>query len=1057
MRLSHFFIDRPIFAAVLAIFITLIGGVAYFTLPVAQYPEIAPPTIVVTASYPGASAEVVSNTVATPLEQEINGVEHMLYMVSQATADGNLQLTVTFALGTNLDIAQVLVQNRVAVAEPRLPEEVRRIGVTVRKNSPDLMMVIHLSSPDASRDQLYISNYATLQIKDVLARLDGVGDVRVFGARDYAMRIWLDPERTAARNLTAGEVVAALQAQNVQVAAGVLNQPPVPKPGAFQLNIETLGRLTDPRQFANIIVRTDSDGRVTRIRDIGSVELGAQDYNANGYLDERSAVPLLIFQRPGSNALATADEILTTMKELAKDFPTGLQYDVVYNPTDFIAQSVEAVKHTIYEAVGLVVLVVILFLQTWRASIIPVIAIPVSLIGTFAVLAAAGFSLNNLSLFGLVLAIGIVVDDAIVVVENVERNLREGMSPKEAAHRTMDEVGAALIAIAIVLSAVFVPAAFIPGISGQFFRQFAVTIASATVISCFLSLTLSPAMCAILFKPHVENPRRPPLLLRPIHAFFRGFNWAFAGMSNGYAAATRRLVRLSVLMLIVYAGLIGLTGWQFAHTPTGFIPQQDQGYLITVLQLPPGSSLARTDAVVRRTAKLMLGTPGINHVVPFAGFDGATFTNAPNAGVIFSALAPFSERAEQGLSAGKILGELTQRLASVQDAFIITIPPPPVRGIGNAGGFKMMVQDKRGRGLEALDAANQDMVGAANQTPGIVGAFSLFNTRTPKIYADIDRVRAEMLGVSADKVFETLEVYVGSAFVNEFNLLGRTYRVTAQADGKFRQNLRDIANLKTRNDAGAMVPIGAVASFRDITGPYRVTRYNLFPAAEIQGNTPPGFSTGQTLAAMEKLAAERLPDGFGYQWTELAFQQKLAGANGLLVFVAAVVFVFLALAAQYESWSLPFAVILIVPMCLLAGVTGLQFRQLGVDILGQIGFVVLVGLAAKNAILIVEFAKQAEERGADRFAAAVEAAHTRLRPILMTSLAFILGVVPLVIAVGAGAEMRQSLGTAVFSGMLGVTFFGLFLTPIFYVVMRWASTRFRAARGHAAPAHAPAE
>jgi hydrophobe/amphiphile efflux-1 (HAE1) family protein len=715
------------------------------------------------------------------------------------------------------------------------------------------------------------------------------------------------------------------------------------------------------------------------------------------------------------------------------------------------------VKHTIYEAVALVVLVVILFLQTWRASIIPIVAIPVSLIGTFAVLAAFGFSLNNLSLFGLVLAIGIVVDDAIVVVENVERNIREGMSPTEAAHRTMDEVGAALIAIAIVLSAVFVPAAFIPGISGQFFRQFAVTIASATIISCFLSLTLSPAMCAILFKPHVENPPRPSLLVRPIRGFFRGFNWAFTGMSNGYAAVTRRLVRLSVLMLVVYAGLIGLTGWQFARTPTGFIPQQDQGYLITVLQLPPGSSLARTDEVVRRTAKLMLGTPGVAHVVPFAGFDGATFTNAPNAGVIFSALAPFSERAEQGLSAGKILGELTQRLASVQDAFIITIPPPPVRGIGNAGGFKMMVQDKRGRGLEALDAANQDMVGAANQTPSVVGAFSLFNTRTPKIYADIDRVRAEMLGVSADKVFETLEVYVGSTFVNDFNLLGRTYRVTAQADGKFRQNLRDIANLKTRNEAGAMVPIGSVASFRDITGPYRVTRYNLFPAAEIQGNTPPGFSTGQTLAAMEKLAAERLPDGFGYEWTELAFQQKLAGSSGLLVFAAAVVFVFLALAAQYESWSLPFAVILIVPMCLLAGVTGLQLRHLGMDILGQIGFVVLVGLAAKNAILIVEFAKQAEERGADRFAAAVEAAHTRLRPILMTSLAFIFGVVPLVIAVGAGAEMRQSLGTAVFSGMLGVTFFGLFLTPIFYVVTRWISLRLMAARGHAAPAHAPAE
>src|SRR5499425_679760 len=597
MGLSHFFIDRPIFAAVLAIFITLVGAYAYFELPVAQYPEIAPPTIVVTASYPGASAEVVSNTVATPLEQEINGVEHMLYMVSQATGDGNLQLTVTFALGTDLDIAQVLVQNRVAVAEPRLPDEVRRLGVTVRKNSPDLLMVIHMSSSDGSRDQLYISNYATLQVKDVLARLDGVGDVRVFGSRDYSMRIWLDPEKAAVRNLTAGEIVAALQAQNVQVASGQLNQPPVPKPGAFQINIETLGRLTDPRQFANIVVKTDPDGRVTRVRDIARVELGAQDYNANGYLDERSAVPLLIFQRPGSNALATARDIQSTMNKLSKDFPSGLRHDVVYNPTDFIAQSVEAVRQTIYEAVVLVVLVVILFLQTWRASIIPIVAIPVSLIGTFAVLYALGFSLNNLSLFGLVLAIGIVVDDAIVVVENVERNLRQGMSPREAAHRTMDEVGAALIAIAIVLSAVFVPAAFIPGISGQFFRQFAVTIASATIISCFLSLTLSPAMCAILFKPHVENPPRPSLLVRPILGFFRGFNWAFTGMSNSYAAVTRRLVRLSVLMLVVYAGLIGLTGWQFARTPTGFIPQQDQGYLITVLQLPPGSSLARTDEV----------------------------------------------------------------------------------------------------------------------------------------------------------------------------------------------------------------------------------------------------------------------------------------------------------------------------------------------------------------------------------------------------------------------------------------------------------------------------
>jgi HAE1 family hydrophobic/amphiphilic exporter-1 len=828
----------------------------------------------------------------------------------------------------------------------------------------------------------------------------------------------------------------------------------VPEPGAFQLSIETLGRLVDVRQFSNIVVKTDPEGRVTRVRDIARVELGAQSYDANGYLDELPAVPLLIFQRPGSNALATADQIKATMAELSKSFPEGIRYDIVYNPTEFIAESVREVIKTIFEAVALVVLVVILFLQTWRASIIPIVAIPISLIGTFAVLAALGFSLNNLSLFGLVLAIGIVVDDAIVVVENVERNLRRGMTPREAAHRTMDEVGGALIAIALVLSAVFIPAAFIAGISGQFFRQFAVTIASATIISCFVSLTLSPAMCALLFKPHNEGPHKSSILTRPIHAFFRGFNWGFDKLSHGYGVLTRRLVRLVALMLVVYAGLLGLTGWQFERAPTGFIPQLDQGYLITVIQLPPGSSLERTDAVVRQAAKLMLQTPGVVHVVPFAGFDGATFTNAPNAGAIFSGLAPFKERAAQGLSAPHIIGDMAQRLSVIQDAFIITIPPPPVRGIGNSGGYKMMVQDKRGRGAQALEEATQDIVMAANQTPGLAGVFSLFNTRTPKIYADIDRVRAEMLGLTAEQVFQTLEIYVGSAFVNDFNLLGRTYRVTAQADGKFRQDIRDIANLKTRNAAGKMVPIGAVTNFSDITGPYRVPRYNLFPAAEVQGNTLPGYSTGYALAEMEKLAAMRLPDGFSFEWTELAYQEKLVGNTALLVFGAAVVFVFLVLAAQYESWSLPFAVILIVPLCLLAAVSGLLLRNMSVDVLGQIGFVVLVGLAAKNAILIVEFAKQAEERGSDRFDAAVEAARTRLRPILMTSLAFILGVVPLMIASGAGAEMRQSLGTAVFSGMLGVTLFGLVLTPVFYVATR----RFarRPAVSHPAPPLAPA-
>ena len=1046
MKLSHFFIDRPIFAAVLSIFITLIGGFAYFTLPVAQYPEIAPPTIVVTASYPGASAQVVSETVATPLEQQINGVENMLYMVSQATGDGNLQLTVTFALGTNLDIDQVLVQNRVAIATPLLPAEVQSIGVTVKKNSPDLLMVIHLSSPDGSRDQLYLSNYATLQIKDVLARLTGVGDIKIFGARDYSMRIWLDPDKVQARGLTAGDVVAALQAQNVQVASGVLDQPPVPKQGAFQPNVQTLGRLTDPRQFENILVKTDPSGRVTRVRDIGRVELGAQDYSANGYLDGRVALPIIAYQLPGTNALATSARIRATMAELAKSFPAGMRYDIVYDPTQFIAQSVDEVIKTIYIAVALVTVVVILFLQTWRASIVPIVAIPVSLIGTFAVLAAFGYSLNNLSLFGLVLAIGIVVDDAIVVVENVERNIRDGMAPRDAAHETMDEVGGALVAIALVLSAVFVPAAFIPGISGQFFRQFAVTIASATVISCFVSLTLSPALCALLFKPHAAAAKAPTPLARPLVLLFKGFNFVFDRLARGYGGLTRRLVRLALVTLAVYAGLLALTTWQFARAPTGFIPLLDQGYVITVIQLPPGASLARTDAVVRRAAKILLETPGVTHAIEFAGFDGATFTNASNVGAIFTDLAPFPERVAKGLSAARITADLRTRLAAIQDAFIIVIPPPPVRGIGTAGGFKMMVQDKRGRGIAALEAATQDMVAAANRTPGLAGVFSLYNTRTPTVYADVDRVKAEMLDVPADKVFETLEVYLGSVFVNDFNYLGRTYEVLAQADAPFRRDIRDIANLRTRNGSGRMVPIGSVTTFRDITVAYRQPRYNLYPAAEVQGNVAPGYSTGYAIAAMEKLATERLPDGFGYEWTDLAYQEKLAGNSGLSVFAASVVFVFLVLAAQYESWALPLSVILIVPMCLLAAVSGLLARGMDVNILAQVGFVVLVGLAAKNAILIVEFARQGEAEGKDRFEAAVMAARTRLRPILMTSFAFIFGVLPLAIATGAGAEMRQSLGTAVFFGMLGVTAFGLIFTPVFYVVVRGLFQKGRGAR-----------
>ncbi|MEQ8817473.1 MAG: multidrug efflux RND transporter permease subunit [Thalassobaculum sp.] len=1040
MRLSHFFIDRPIFASVVAVLITLVGAISYIGLPVAQYPEIAPPTIQVTATYPGASTEVVADTVATPLEQEINGVENMLYMSSQSTADGRTTITVTFRLGTDLDEAQVLVQNRVAIAEPRLPEEVQRLGVVTRKNSPDLMMVIHVYSPGDARDSLYLSNYAKTQIIDRLARLDGVGEARVFAEREFSMRIWLNPELMAARALSASEVVAALRANNLQVASGSLNQLPVPDPGAFQLNVETLGRLVEPEQFENIVVKTDADGRVTRVRDIARVELGARDYSTIGYLDENTALPILIFQRPGSNALATADAVLGEMRTLAADFPDGVAYEVAYNPTDYIAKSIDEVYKTIFEAVALVVLVVIVFLQTWRAAVIPILAIPVSLIGTFAVMAAFGFSLNNLSLFGLVLAIGIVVDDAIVVVENVERYLAEGMEPKEAAHRTMDEVGGALIAIALVLSAVFIPTAFITGISGQFYQQFALTIASATVISLIVSLTLSPAMAALLLKPH--RPDHAPSGVMgaigwPFRTFARLFNTGFDGLARGYGGLSRRLIRVSVLVLAAYAGLLFVTGWQFERTPTGFIPEQDQGYMITVVQLPAGASLARTDAVVRQATRIILDTPGTLHTAGFAGFDGATFTNAPNAGAIFFTMKPFAERQALGLDAATIQRNVQQALGQIKDAYIFVVAPPPVRGIGTGGGFKMYVQDRRNRGLHALEGATRELVGGAFQTPGIAYAFTLFNTSTPKLYADIDRVKAEMLGLPPEAVFDTLEVYLGSAFVNDFNFLGRTFRVTAQADGEFRDDPRDVALLRAKSTSGEMVPIGSVATFRDITGPTRVARYNLYPAAELQGAPIPGVSTGAAIAAMEELAARQLPYGFSYEWTELALQEKLAGNTAAIAFTLAVVFVFLLLAAQYESLTLPLAVILIVPMCLLAAVTGVVFRGLDNNVLVQIGFVVLVGLAAKNAILIVEFAKQGEDGGLSRAEAAVQAAITRLRPILMTSFAFILGVLPLVLAEGAGAEMRQSLGTAVFSGMVGVTLFGLLFTPVFYVVCRW--------------------
>ncbi|MEO0566140.1 MAG: multidrug efflux RND transporter permease subunit [Pseudomonadota bacterium] len=1056
MKFSHFFIDRPIFATVISIVMTIIGAVAYFSLPVAQYPQIAPPTIQVTASYPGASAETVSETVASPIEQAINGIEDMLYITSQATGDGQLSMTVTFQLGTDLDQAQVLVQNRVTTAEPRLPEPVRRLGITTQKSSPDLMMVIHMYSDDGSRDQLYISNYTRTRVIDRLARIDGVGQATLFAERAYSMRVWLDPELIAARGMTGGEVVQALRVNNVQVASGVINRLPIPEPSAYEVAVQTQGRLTDPEQFENIVVRTEANGSQIRLKDIARVELGSLDYSTIGYLDGNTALPILIFQRPGTNALETAANVLGAMDEMAREFPQGVAYDVIYNPTEFIEESVEAVYQTLLEAVLLVVLVVLVFLQSWRAAIIPVLAIPISLIATFAVMAAFGFSLNNLTLFGLVLAIGIVVDDAIVVVENVDRYIADGMAPRDAAYKSMSEVSGALIATSLVMMAVFIPASFVSGISGQFFQQFALTIAVSTAISTIISLTLSPALASLLLKGNlgIEKSqgffgRLSHVLLWPFRAFTAGFNFFFHAMSRGYAVLVRGLLSISLVVLVAYGGLVYLGYAQFQRAPTGFIPDQNQGYLITIIQLPAGSSLNRTDKVVQQATRLILEHEGVAHTAGFAGLDAATFTNAPNAGAIFFTFKDFEELASMGLTQNDILQQVQGSLFQIKEAVIFVVAPPPVRGIGSAGGWKMYVQDTRGRGLRALETVAGELAGQANQTEGLSSAFTLFNTSTPRVFADIDRVKAEQLGVTPDQIFETLEVYLGSAFVNDFNFLGRTFRVTAQADGVYRDQQRDVENLRTRTASGGMMPIGSVATFEDTTGPYRVVRYNLFPAAAVQGAALPGVSTGEALKKMEDLAAA-LPPGFSFEWTELALQEKLADNSLLIIFTLAVVLVFLVLAAQYESWVLPLAVILIVPMCLLAAITGVLWRGMDNNILTQIGLVVLVGLACKNAILIVEFAKQAEDSGKTPFEAAIEAARLRMRPILMTSFAFILGVVPLITATGAGAEMRQALGTAVFFGMIGVTFFGLLFTPVFYYTCRKASFFQKTQDGRAA-------
>jgi hydrophobe/amphiphile efflux-1 (HAE1) family protein len=1052
MNISRFFIDRPIFAAVVALVITIIGSIGYAGLGVTQLPEITPPTITVNANYPGASAQTVADTVAAPLEQEINGVENMIYMSSQSTSDGNLSLTVTFDIGTDIDRAQVLVQNRVSAAERRLPDEVRRNGLTVRKRSPDLLLAVHLISPDQTYDQVYISNYGLLNVRDRLMRLYGVADVLLFGVREYSMRIWLDPERIAMRDLTAEQVLDALRAQNVQVAGGSLGEPPVDYKNAFQVSLQMKGRLKNADEFENIIVKVGADGRVVRVKDIARVELGALSYAQQGYADRYPAVIVIVDQQPGSNAVAATQGIKDAMAEMARSFPKGLEYRITYNPTEFIEVSIRALYVTILEATILVVLVVLLFLKTWRATIIPVLAIPVSLVGTFAVMQAFGFSLNMLTLFGLVLSVGIVVDDAIVVVENVERKLREGLSPLEAARVSMDEVGTALVAIALVLLAVFIPTTFIGGITGQFYRQFAITIATATAISLFLSLTLSPALCALLFKPHGSDHERAPLLMRPVHALFSAFDRGFDALARGYGRLVRALAAGWKPVLVGYVALIVFAGWFVQRLPTGFIPNLDRAILIISVQLPPGAALSRTDAVVRQATDLLLTVPGVKYSNAFTGRNGATFTSATNAGLMFLVLDDFDERHRLGQTIEKVARDVRAKLAQIEDAQALVFVPPPVRGMGAAAGFSMRLQDSLGMPAADFARITQEFIAEANRTPGIANVFTTFAAATPQVFVDIDRDKAQMLKVPVTNIFEAMRVFMGSAYVNDFNMFGRTYRVTAQADGDHRLDRESISKIRVRSSDGHMVPLGSLVAFKEMAGPERVPRYNLFPSAEVQGTAIPGVSSGQALEIMRNLAEEKLPPGVKFEWTDLSFQESRVGRTGYYIFALSVIFVFLALSAQYESWSLPLAIMLIVPMCLFSAAFGVWLHGREINILTQIGFVVLIALAAKNAILIVEFARQLEEQGRDTVTAAVEACRLRLRPIIMTSLAFTLGVVPLYLAVGAGAEMRIALGTAVFWGMIGVTLFGLIFTPVFYVVIRRLVGGRLAPTGHGAAA-----
>jgi len=1036
MNFSHYFIRRPIFAGVLSIAIFTMGLLALFKLPISEYPEVVPPTIVVRATYPGATPKTIAETVASPLEQSVNGAEGSLYMFSQATGDGVMTLTVTFALGTDINKAQVDVQNRVSQALPKLPEEVRELGVTTTKQSPDLTMVVHLFSPDGRYDNVYIRNYAALQVKDVLARIPGAGDVELFGSGDYAMRIWLNPDKIAARNLTASDVVGAIREQNVQVAGGVIGQQPVGEPVNFEMQVNVKGRLISEEEFGNIIVKTGPNGEKTLLKDIARIELGASSYSLHSLLNNKTAVAIPIFQTPGANALQLSKDVRRTMEELKKNFPEGIDYNVVYDPTVFVRHSIEAVIHTLLEAILLVVLVVIIFLQTWRAAIIPLAAVPVSLIGTFSIMLAFGFSINALSLFGLVLAIGIVVDDAIVVVENVERNIARGLSSVDAARQAMTEVTGPIIATALVLCAVFIPTAFISGLTGQFYKQFALTIAISTVISAFNSLTLSPALCAVLLKDHhAPKDLLSRIMEKSLGWFFTPFNRVFAWAGNKYSHGVAQVLRKAAIALIVYGGLVVLTGWGFNKVPTGFVPTQDKQYLVAFAQLPDGSSLDRTEEVIRRMSDIGLKQPGVDAAVAFPGLSISGFSVAPNAGIVFFTLKPFEERTTADLSGPAIAAALNQKLGSIKEAFVLAVPPPAVMGLGTIGGFKLYVEDRADLGYDALYQNLQNVINRARQTPTLGGVFSGFTVNVPQLDADIDREKAKTQGIPLQNLFETLQIYLGSLYVNDFNRFGRTFEVVAQADAPFRAHAEDITRLKTRNDKGEMVPLGAIVKVTEAHGPDRVMRYNGYPAAEINGGPAPGYSSGQAEAAMSKLVEDNLPRGMSYEWTELTYQRILAGNTAVFVGPLCLLLVFLVLAALYESFRLPLAIILIVPMCLLFAIAGVWLKGSDNNIFTQIGLIVLVGLACKNAILIVEFAKRKQDEGFSPFDAAIEACRLRLRPILMTSIAFIAGVFPLVVATGAGAEMRQAMGIAVFSGMIGVTLFGLFLTPVFYVTL----------------------